>query len=161
MINHEYLKILGHPTIYVNTKKNMCSKYVYSKTHLELTDIDQIYRVLKQAGDLQNKANVTADKSVVTSSSSQQQKTVTIDPNILQDIPIVNVPECPGRNMRVASGKTPLTSLSSVVGSVLSSQHKDHQQQQQQQQQGKGLSAPVQDVSSCSGPTNYPIINTS
>lgn len=59
---------------------------------LEPNDIDQIYRVLKQAGQISsNKTNdkSTANNGTTTSTSIQQQ-----------EIPTLNVPECPERTRR-------------------------------------------------------------
>lgn len=75
-----------HPFRIKKTKKKKKSKIQ------EPNDIDQIYRVLKQAGQISsNKANdkSTANNGTTTSTSVQQQ-----------EIPTLNVPECPERTLR-------------------------------------------------------------
>ncbi|KNC24805.1 hypothetical protein FF38_00620 [Lucilia cuprina] len=124
---------------------------------LELTDIDQVYRVLKQAGELKN-ATIAADKSVQNTGSKgggdgQQQQ------QQQPDIPIVNVPECPERSdrpsatgsagvsgssaTRVARGVRPPPVPMPILGVQL-------QQQELAQQRiggGLGLPVPTQDIS--------------
>lgn len=63
----------------------------------EITDIDQIYQVLKQAGEISS--SKTTEKPP-TNGTGQQQLS-----SIQQDIPILNVPECPERVVHQRRGQ--------------------------------------------------------
>lgn len=164
-------KIIGSIKIYSNSKRNLsirighnlieseCSTELPNQNLLELTDIDQVYRVLKHAGENKNVNNIAADKSVQNTGKDGLSQS---------DIPIVNVPEYPERSDRptvmgaasssaggrgARSGVRPPPVHMPILGVQL--------QQQELSQQwsgaissstGGGLPVPVQDISSSSGP---------
>lgn len=147
---------ISNPTKTTN-RKNKNKIHKQNHKQLELTDIDQVYRVLKQAGDIKNATNIAADKSVQNTTKEGLGQ---------GDIPIVNVPECPERSDRptamgaagssasgrpVRSGVRPPPVHMPILGVQL--------QQQELSQQwiggasvGGGLPVPTQDISSSSGP---------
>lgn len=125
---------------------------------VELTDIDQVYRVLKQAGEFKNATTIAADKSVQNAAK---------DGSSQPDIPIVNVPECPERSDRPAATGGGGSVVASASGRGVRSGVRPppvhvpilgvQLQQQELSQQwigggGGGLPVPSQDISSSSGP---------
>lgn len=82
----------------ITNKPNKQTKY-----SVEPNDIDQIYRVLKQAGQISS--NKTNDKSSTNNGTTTTATTTTMmttapPPVQQQEIPTLNVPECPERTVR-------------------------------------------------------------